>query len=70
MQILKPFLKLFLNTYTNLGYFIRTTYQFNSQIMDRPDKGKAATQQANNVPRTSSYGPILVGTSRTIIGPK
>ena len=28
------------------------------------------TQPAHNVPRTSSYGPILVETSRTIIGPK
>ena len=32
------FLKPHLNIYTCLGYFIHTTYQFDSQIVDRPSR--------------------------------
>ena len=37
---MKPFFQLFVNIYTGLGFFIRTTYHFNSQSMGRPDKRK------------------------------
>ena len=34
------FFKFLLKTYTGLGYFILTTYQFNLQSMGRPDNGR------------------------------
>ena len=38
----KPFFKFFFNMYAGLGYFVRSTYQYNSPSMGHPDKRKAA----------------------------
>ena len=63
-----------LNTRGHAKYILLNNQQFMTQptlINLHPKKYiEGLAQTAHNVPRKSPYGPILVETSRTIIGPK